>query len=402
MGIGRELEMDGNTRPLRRRRTGAADSDVDAASATTGTGTGPGDHDADGDGGVPVSFSFSIGPMGIRFGPSSGGMMVEDAEDGDDDGHTHTHGYDEDEFDPELEAALEASRRDMEASSSAAAAAPAPAPAAAAAAASSSAARAAGAMAAAEEEAEAEALAQAQLASLRTMTLTELREECGRHGIAPTPIVLSAAASSASSSSSSSQDHDALVSALAEKLGISARLQSSHVPLSSPPLLDTRATLAPAPAGTVTTNTGSATTARMVPGAAAGDGSWSGLPAGVGVPTEPPLSEPEMSVFTLKLRLPDGTVLVRRFGARDTLGGVAAFVVSTPARAALFGVHTDGSPKLLFRDVAVSVASPSSAAAASASPAGSGSSSVFERDSWHLKLGDTGIARRAQLLVEGQ
>ena len=101
------------------------------------------------------------------------------------------------------------------------------------------------------------------------------------------------------------------------------------------------------------------------------------------VPPEPIPGDAD--AFTLKLRMPDASSVVRRFPPGATMGQVVEFIVSTDKRP-LFGVGSDGAPRVRL------VVAGGGAASAGVGP--------FGPDSWDVPLRDSGLGRRAQLVAE--
>jgi hypothetical protein len=101
--------------------------------------------------------------------------------------------------------------------------------------------------------------------------------------------------------------------------------------------------------------------------------------------------------FTLRLRFPDATSVVRRFPPEATLEQVAAFVMSTDKRP-LFSSASDGTPRLRFVARAGGAAVASAPAAASSLVATPGA--VFAAENWDVALSSSGLERRVLLLVE--
>lgn len=101
----------------------------------------------------------------------------------------------------------------------------------------------------------------------------------------------------------------------------------------------------------------------------------------------PPEPIPGEDAFTLKLRLPDASSVVRRFPPSATLGQVVEFVLSTGKRA-LFALRPDGSPRVRLL------------VAGGGADGGGAAPGPFTADDWDSPLLACGLARRAQLVVE--
>lgn len=122
-----------------------------------------------------------------------------------------------------------------------------------------------------------------------------------------------------------------------------------------------------------------------------GSGSSDASPAGAAhsfsaryaVPPEPIPGDAD--AFTLKLRMPDASSVVRRFPPGATIGQVVEFIASTDKRP-LFGAGSDGTPRVRLV-----------VAGGGASGAGVG---PFGPDTWDVPLRDSGLGRRAQLVAE--
>jgi hypothetical protein len=279
----------------------------------------------------------------------------------------HVHEGEEDE-DAALQAAIRASLEDGDQAQSqqaAAGAAAAHAQQAAPAVAGAAAAAAGQAQAAVdEEEAELRAL---RLESLRELSLQQLLNEAASEGVS---VDLARAV----------EGHkDEVLAALAAHYGLVAQ----------PP---------PAPPGPVA----NATPAPGA-GAAAAAPAASSFSARVPVPPEPAAAD--ASAYMLKLRLPDGSTLLRRFGPDATLSQVAAWVTSTD-KAHLFRTDAAGTPLLALRDAAAHAAAAGAPGPAGDGAAGAGGAApvpqatVFTPANWDVPLQNTGLSRRAQLVAE--
>lgn len=106
------------------------------------------------------------------------------------------------------------------------------------------------------------------------------------------------------------------------------------------------------------------------------------------IPPEP-IPGGDEGAFTLKLRLPDASTVVRRFPPGATIGAVVAFIMSTDKRP-LFATAPDGSPQLRLIVMG-----------GGGAPASAGSCGPFSSESWDIPLSASGLPKRAQLVVEG-
>ena len=109
------------------------------------------------------------------------------------------------------------------------------------------------------------------------------------------------------------------------------------------------------------------------------------------IPPEPIPGDAD--AFTIKLRFPDGSSVVRRFPPAACIGQVIAFVLSTDKRP-LFATGPDGTPRIRL---ILSGGLGSIGAECSGSPCG-----PFTADHWGEPLSTLGLAgRRSQFVVEG-
>ena len=218
------------------------------------------------------------------------------------------------------------------------------------------------------------ALTSALLESLTSLSLPELQAQALSEGV-PIPPEMAG-------------NRDYLLAQLGRKIGL-------QIPL--PAVSTSQAAAAPASSSSATASSGAAPPPLSTMQAAA-------VPR-YSVPPEPPASDPD--AFTLKLRLPSGRSLIRRFRGSDSMGQVAAAVTSAAAAEL-------GGAAILLR--VPQVHEPGSAAAAAAAGGSAEDSSrsdsnaaaaaaplraqAFGPSEWDTPLAAAGIARRAQLLVE--
>lgn len=135
----------------------------------------------------------------------------------------------------------------------------------------------------------------------------------------------------------------------------------------------------------------------------------------VHVPLEPSQTDPDAS--SIRVRLPDGTYISRRFDKRDTVSQIAAWIMSLPDKQKLFTINpTDKSPCIRFR--LPSIPSSSAAAASSSITTSNYSSSsstteginnnidstkaltVFDSSSWFIEIERTSFGKRITLIAE--